>query len=689
MILFSHQFRQYDSHLTRERRLLNEESLSYKAGNAAEYVKDTANAVTKRSADFLRGVFDGLKGDDYNEKRKQEMTKKLADFVTTAPSNLVELVANAVKEYSPNDLTPEQFEGLIDHRNWIQAFSDIQIFNDNKAVDNRGVVTKLFQKGTYVTYGHNWSVHTVKALLLSMEPKNRISLYEEYVGNFIPKDVRYEPKFKNYFGAPNQDPKERSALMLDKRAKILGAMSAMLGGDLPPDDTDRLVEDLAFNSLDKHYRGEKGFNSMGLRKDAQQDKKDPNAPSFFAGAKKLGVLTPKVLEKVYADVSAMKENEEINTAKVQDELTHADAAVHIKEANNVLSRMEGWEKLALFGLVIAAAWKYPTQVMIALGTYLGVKYIGGVKDPLGSGVAKSVEFYNYLAGKNEDVRGSLGWKHDKTPAEMANTMVRFAQGEDLHNVEEEAKALVRLNGKTMAELSKAFAISSKGGWKLEMPMLFGGEQNVPRYFKDDEHRLTSTQSVAYVLFSHYRASTQGAADPEVKIINDRMRDLPFGNSWIKAMEDNPDLGKMYYRVVLRGKMSASGDSRQLHKFTTQLVMDHAAATPKPSPDPNANVLSPQSGGVGTRGIDAPQLGQDSTRGVGAPESGVGRARGNNSPEEAVGAGRGTLSPSSGIGSTSGVASPDAGSGASRGQIPPDANRGGNRGVVPPGPLNKQ
>jgi hypothetical protein len=50
-----------------------------------------------------------------------------------------------------------------------------------------------------------------------------------------------------------------------------------------------------------------------------------------------------------------------------------------------------------------------------------------------------------------------------------------------------------------------------------------------------------------------------------------MANLQPGKSWTDELRQNPKLNSVYSNLILKGKASASGDSRQLHQFVLEQV----------------------------------------------------------------------------------------------------------------------
>jgi hypothetical protein len=521
--------------------------------NVANWTKDQVSQAPKNVQSLWRWISNNP---SLKEQERVNMLSSLQEFMVSAPTPLVQLVADAIEKSSTAPVTPEQLTALMDHRNWIAAFNSDALVQQKNSDD-------FYLKNDVAHRTPLWLLQTV-------DLNQRKAIFEQYVGGFIPANI--QEKHADLFGDATGKPQDKSDALLKNRPQILGAMQAMLGGELPADDKKNGKPSyiLAFESLEQRYKADSGFNTPQLRHDATRASKNPNAPSFFAGAKKLQVLDDKVLQVVQEDIQKKQEKTNLNIAEVRDGLTQLDAKTKLREATTILSRMEPWEKAVMIGVLIYGAIKFPKATMAVLGTYLAVKYVGGVQDPLGAGLKKVKEGWDYVLGKGEDAKGSVGWNHEKDPAKVAETMTHFIEGEDQQNVVEEAKVLAVLNAKSMSELSRAYVTDGKG-FTLNLELLYGERKNIPPYLKQEDHCRAMTQAVGYLLFSHYRSTTEGLTDKDVKMVSSRMANLQPGKSWTDELRQNPKLNSVYSNLILKGKASASGDSRQLHQFVLEQV----------------------------------------------------------------------------------------------------------------------
>ncbi len=498
------------------------------------------------------------------EETKIQMLSSLQEFMLSAPAPVVDLVAIAVSKIAPDKLATDHLEALTNHQEWIRAFKSQELLLDATSQD---------------FYNSNQKVmHTPTLLLMTLEKQERLELYKLYVDSFIHKDVQAE--HHTVFGDDVRDDKKRMGPLVANRDKIADAMQTMLTGTPPQNDPDKSAQDIAFESLEKRYKN----NPALVQREAEKALRDPKALTLFNGAKNLGVFPPEVLDTINTKLTFRNEDRERAIIGVRDRRSAEAAKINAKEAANILDRMEGWEKLALIAVIGYVAIKHTKLAVGGLLVYLGFKYIGNVQDPLGAGAQKIKEGADYLRGKNHKARNALGWDHEKTPEEMAEAMVRFAEGEDLHNIEEEAEVLMTLSGKTLSELSNAFSIT-KTGWNLDLKLLYGSQKNIPPYFKNQDHCRAMTRAVGYMFFALYRSNHPG--DAEVKAVSDRMARLDDSMKWMDelAKPQNAQLARSYENLVVRGKTEGYSDTRQLHKFietqVTIYVADKTSSGTKP------------------------------------------------------------------------------------------------------------
>lgn len=504
------------------------------------------------------------------EETKMQMLSNLQEFMLSAPAPVVDIVALAVSNMAPDKLATDHLEALTNHVEWIRAFKSPDFLADQ-------ISQEFYQSSEK-------QKHTPEFLLKTLDKSERLELYKLYVDSFIHKDVQAE--HHTVFGDDVANDKKRMGSLVANRETIASAMQTMITGDIPQNDPDKSIQDIAFESLEKRYKNDPSL----VQREAEKALRDPSALTLFNGAKKLGVFPPDVLDVINTKLAHRKEDRERMIVGVQDRRSAMEAKVRVKEASNILDRMETWEKLALIAVIGYAAVRHTKLAVTGLLVYLGFKYIGNVQDPLGAGARKLKEGADYLSGKNQKARNALGWDHEKTPEEMAESMVRFAEGEDLHNIEEEAEVLMTLSGKTLAELSNAFSVT-KTGWNLDLKLLYGSQKNIPPYLKSEDHCRAMTRAVGYIFFALYRSNHPG--DPEVKAVSDRMARLDDNTTWMDELKKpgNEQLARSYENLVVRGKLDGYKDARQLHTFIETQVTTYIA--PKQAPTPAQVVLGPK------------------------------------------------------------------------------------------------
>lgn len=641
-----------------------------KTGNAFNWTKNQLDSGTQWTAAQVSKLPNGVQrmwrfitlNPSVEEEQKTNMISSLQNFLVSAPPAVTDLVGYAVERMGPTNLTPEQLAALTDHRNWAKAFNDPQVWQDQTSDD-------FYHKQDDEHRMPSWLLKTLKI-------EQRKQIYQDYVTTFVPEGVR--KKFDTVFGARDVNDKDRQDVLVQNRDKISLAMQAMLGGDMPKPEQDpgNTIQDIAFEGLQERYNAKGNFKSPLMTRDAQRSTFNPDAPSFFTGAMKHGVLPQDVVQALQTTLKNDADAENLSGVVLHDKLLKLDTNIKIQDANNILGKMETWEKAAL---LLIAAYALVKHTKLAIGgvlTYLGIKYIGGVKDPLGSGIGKVKEGWDYLAGKTEKMSGNLLFNHEKDPASVAKTMVRFARGEDLHNVEDEAYILSVLNAKTMTQLSNAY-IRDEKGWSLNLELLFGGRKNIPPHFKDKDYCQSMTNAIGYLLFSHYRSVNPG--DPDVKTVTDRMASLDFTESWEQAQRKDVKLGKMYDALIVKGKMSAGTDSRQLHKFVEdqigKFIVTPTGHTPNLPGNRSQNIAAAQPGSRGNTGGSSPKEGDRTAPAQKAPTEGGRASSGQKPPKEGADSRPADKAPSAGVNRKPAGTPPLSGDKANRGEPPPtEGNR---------------
>lgn len=514
------------------------------------------------------------------------------NFVNTAPPALVAKMTEQLRAKPESERTFELLDQLTRQDAWINALGSIN-FTDAPTANFRTASTPL-------------------NLLKDLPLNDRKSIFEAYVTSYIPAAVRSR-RLPSVFTPDGSAP----------NAEVIDALRMMTGMLPPPAPTvANTSRDLARESLQHHFFTRCSTNNTQLVDDyrrnladqrryqdqARAHREDPSSVplprepiSLFVGARNLDVFSPQVLEQLrQVDLG----HNQVAT-NVIDNLSRLESETRVRESVGFLDRMEGWEKMAFIGLLAYFGMKHKKAAGGLFLAYLGVKYVGGIQDPLGSGMLAVREAMASVRGVSTSVRRRVGLGGSATPEEIANDMVRFASREDLHGVQEEAEVLTLLNGFNLNRVAAAFNTDGPPGspWRLNLTMLFGNSRDIPAYLRNNDRAQQAAQSMAYMLFSRFRE--QNPSDPDVRLVVERMARRDARCNWMQQLCNDPVLARAYQNCVVRGKMLAAGDDRTVLKFIQDQLIDRSELPPNPTVVPPVRPGLPQVSNISVPSLPVP------------------------------------------------------------------------------------